>query len=69
MDCQASQLEAEIEFWRELIASRNPEGDPYTLERMHQALALAEWKLARLGEPGRDGPRRRANSGPERTTS
>jgi hypothetical protein len=41
-------LTAEIEFWRDLIDSRSPNCAPESLERMEQALALAERKLALL---------------------
>lgn len=38
-------LEAEIEFWREMIDSQPTQATP-ALERMAQALALAQDKLA-----------------------
>lgn len=38
-------LKTEVEFWRELIEDRNPNCPLETLERMQQALALAEKKL------------------------
>ncbi len=41
-------LTTEIEFWRELIEDRTPECPLETLERMQQALALAEKKLQLL---------------------
>ncbi len=41
-------LTTEIEFWRELIDDRNPGCPQETLERMQQALALAEKKLQLL---------------------
>jgi hypothetical protein len=44
-----SLLRSEIRFWRELIesqAARSQTRD--ATERMHQALALAEYRLARL---------------------
>ena len=41
-------LHTEIEFWRELIEDRSPGCPPETLERMRQALALAEKKLQLL---------------------
>ena len=41
-------LTTEIEFWRELIDDRTPECPQATLERMQQALALAEKKLQLL---------------------
>lgn len=39
-------LTAEIEFWRELIDARATDAPRDTLERMQQALALAEHKLS-----------------------
>jgi hypothetical protein len=41
-------LTTEIEFWRELIEDRTPDCPQGTLERMQQALALAEKKLQLL---------------------
>ena len=41
-------LTTEIEFWRELIDERTPDCPLATLERMQQALALAERKLQLL---------------------
>lgn len=38
-------LNSEIEFWRELIEDRTGNCPRETLERMQQALALAEKKL------------------------
>lgn len=38
-------LLAEIEFWRDLITDRNDQCPQETLERMQQALALAQKKL------------------------
>jgi len=46
-DC-ARLLEAEIEFWQELIATAPANHSPQSLERMHQALALAEAKFMSL---------------------
>jgi len=44
-----SLLRSEIAFWRDLIDAQNPAGQSReTLERMHQALALAEYRLAGL---------------------
>ncbi len=43
-----SHLVAEIEFWRDLIESRDETCAEATLERMQQALALAERKLMLL---------------------
>lgn len=50
MTTQQHQLEAEIEFWREMIQRQDRTQDSPALERMRQALALAERKL-RLLEP------------------
>jgi hypothetical protein len=48
-----SLLRAEIQFWRELIESLGAVPQPReSAERMHQALALAEYRLAELGKPG-----------------
>ena len=41
-------LSFEIEFWRDLIQSHPPETQHDALERMHQALALAEKRLTKL---------------------
>jgi len=41
-------LEAEIEFWQELIATTPANHSSQSLERMHQAVALAEAKLLSL---------------------
>jgi hypothetical protein len=41
-------LTTEIEFWRELIDDRTADCPRETLERMQQALALAEKKLQLL---------------------
>ncbi|MEE4172663.1 MAG: hypothetical protein V2I57_00245 [Xanthomonadales bacterium] len=48
-------LNTEIEFWRELINDRTRDCPQETLERMKQALALAERKLQllRLNEMAR----------------
>lgn len=49
-------LTAEIEFWRDMIDDRDPNCAEETLERMQQALALAERKLALLAPAaGNDG--------------
>ena len=40
-----NNLTAEIEFWRDLINNRSLDAPPESLERMQQALALAERKL------------------------
>ena len=41
-------LRAEIGFWKELIESCDASQPPDSIERMHQALALAESRLAAL---------------------
>ena len=41
-------LRSEISFWQELITSCDGTQAPETLERMHQALALAQCRLERL---------------------
>ena len=41
-------LRAEINFWKEMISACNPSHAREPLERMEQALALAEWRLASL---------------------
>ena len=43
-------LRSEIGFWRELIDSCADSQPPESIERMHQALALAESRLACLFE-------------------
>jgi hypothetical protein len=44
-----SLLQAEIDFWRSLIeAQREPSRSRESAERMQQALALAEYRLAAL---------------------
>ena len=43
-------LRSEIGFWRELIESCDDSQPPESIERMHQALALAESRLACLFE-------------------
>jgi len=48
MQEQENNLIAEIEFWRELIASQDTHCGEAGLERMQQALALAERKLRLL---------------------
>lgn len=44
----AALLNAEIEFWKEIIETCPISQSSECVERMHQALALAEHKLARL---------------------
>jgi len=47
-----SLLRSEIRFWRELIESFGEVPWPReSTERMRQALALAEYRLAELGKP------------------
>ena len=41
-------LITEIEFWREMIDLRHRTASPDSIERMQQALALAELKLRKL---------------------
>lgn len=43
-----SFLRAEIEFWKETIATCSVSQTAECVERMHQALALAEHKLAKM---------------------
>lgn len=45
------QLTVEIEFWREMIERQETPFPPESLERMKQALALAERKLLLLQPP------------------
>jgi len=47
LDCEAL-LQSEIEFWQEVIAACPVTQSAESLERMHQALALAETRLARM---------------------
>jgi hypothetical protein len=44
----AALLNAEIEFWKEIIETCPVSQSWECVERMHQALALAEHKLAKL---------------------
>lgn len=48
MQSQECQLLAEIEFWREMIEHEKDTVSAAGLERMRQALALAERKLLML---------------------
>jgi hypothetical protein len=41
-------IRSEVLFWRELIAGCGPEQPPESIERMRQALALAESRLGQL---------------------
>jgi hypothetical protein len=52
-------LRAEVAFWREMIGSCDADHPPASLERMQQALALAEYRLLRCF---------RADIGPAATT-
>ena len=45
-----AELEAEIEFWRGMIAEWTRDRDSDDFRRMNDALALAEYKLERLRE-------------------
>jgi len=45
-----ARLRSEIGFWREMIDSCDEEQPPDSIERMQQALALAETRLAHLFE-------------------
>lgn len=44
-------LRSEIMFWRELLASCDGDQPPQAVDRMRQALALAEYRLLRLYRP------------------
>ncbi len=48
MNALQQQLTVEIEFWREMIDQQDVAFPPSSLERMKQALALAEHKLLLL---------------------
>jgi hypothetical protein len=48
MGTSEALLRSEISFWQELITSCDGTQAPETLERMHQALALAQRRLERL---------------------
>lgn len=43
-----NSLLAEIGFWKRLIASRQDSASTVTLERMEQALELAEFRLGEI---------------------
>jgi len=59
-------LRAEIGFWRQLLAAAEPTLPPESIERMQQALALAEYRLLRqLGERPGAGV---SSTGPESTS-
>jgi hypothetical protein len=44
-------LRSEITFWRELLASCDGAQPPESIDRMRQALALAEYRLLSLYRP------------------
>ena len=49
LDC-AALLQSEIEFWHEVIATCPVTQSVESLERMRQALALAEARLVRISD-------------------
>jgi hypothetical protein len=53
LQCAAGEtlLRSEIMFWRELLASCDDAQPPEAVDRMRQALALAEFRLLRLYRP------------------
>jgi hypothetical protein len=54
----ADLLLAEIRFWQDMIGALNTDScSREAAERMHQALALAEYRLASLGGKGQVKPR------------
>ena len=56
-------LRTEIAFWRDLLAGCGDAVPPASVERMHQALALAESRLQQLYHGGL-----RSSGGPVRTS-
>ena len=50
MHLEKEMLHAEIEFWRHMIVSRRGMVSEQVMERMHDACALAERKLALMGD-------------------
>jgi hypothetical protein len=48
MDALQQQLIVEIEFWQEMIETQPVAFPPESIERMQQAMALAEHKLRLL---------------------
>jgi hypothetical protein len=52
MPLDKQMLHAEIEFWRHMIASRRGMVSEQVMERMHNACALAEWKLTLMSDSG-----------------
>ena len=63
-DAQGAMLEAEIGFWQELIDDCGATHPTESLERMQQALALAECRLACLSSGSYPADDR---AGPDRT--
>lgn len=59
-------LRSEITFWRDLVTSCGDAVPAESIERMKQALALAESRLLQLYRGDRDGIP--SSSGPERTS-
>jgi len=59
-------LRSEVSFWRDLVADCGDAVPPESVERMQQALALAESRLLQLYRGDRDGFR--SNGGPVRTS-
>jgi hypothetical protein len=53
LQCLAGEtlLRSEITFWRELLASSDGAQPPEAVDRMRQALALAEYRLLSLYRP------------------
>ncbi len=47
-------LRSEINFWKDMISACDPEHPLESLERMQQALALAEWRLASVFQDCQD---------------
>lgn len=60
-------LRAEIGFWRDLLSNRDRRVPPDSVERMQQALALAEWRLLQLRR--QDGAGTASCAGPTRTSN
>ena len=59
-------LRTEVAFWRDLVESCGAESAPESIERMRQALALAERRLLQLyAESGHDP---RSSTGPAGTS-
>jgi hypothetical protein len=65
-----SLLRSEIRFWRELIDSLDRKsGSAATLERMQQALALAEYRLVTLRTEESEAPAGFESRGSKRVTN